>query len=116
MRRKPNRYLSKLEFAYRIIFTLAAISFTIATIFTLPIFEADYLLSLFKQFFSLSSILMIVAELLELITNPVPRWTFILCALSVIGYGLYIWCLSIYPQFNNGEFYILATFIVSFSS
>jgi hypothetical protein len=104
---------NKLYFAYCILFSTAAITFALATLCTLPLFEEEIVLPLYALMLKASAVSFILAELAEAIADPSVKCSCSLCLLAVIGNCIYYWSTLTYPTFNKGGLYLMGQFCVS---
>lgn len=100
VRKSANR---EAIFAFYLFSALAATSFAVATLTTLPLFDSLLATRLFHGLLKASAATLILAELAELLADPAPTpFAWVLCVVSMVGNCAYIWSASSYRSFNSG--------------
>lgn len=93
-RRNVNR---EAVFAFYLFSVLAAVSFILAVVVTLPVFDQRLAVGLYQLMMKTFAGTLILAEMAELFADPVPtKFAWLLCLLSIVGNCLYIWSSSAY--------------------
>lgn len=110
-RRNPSK---EAVFAFYLFSVIAATSFVMAVVATLPLFDHLLALHLYHLMISTFACTFILAELAELLVDPAPtKYAWTLCMLAVGGNCLYVWSSSAYLQFNSGQGYMVGEFFLS---
>jgi hypothetical protein len=86
MRQRKPQLLSA---AYLALHCGAALAFALAMLTTLPPFHQAVAMPLFTLLVQASAAMMAMAEAVELVVQPVPRWSLGICAVSLTGNLLY---------------------------
>lgn len=105
--------LKQLPSIYYALYWFGVATFAAANLFTLPCFDMDIAAPLFSLFMQISTVLMAMVELTELIVDPVPKWSTAICIINLVGLSSYGYSAFIYEELNKGEIYLLGAFCFS---
>lgn len=112
MEKKPINAV-RLAAIYYCLYWFATLTFTFAMLFTIPLIQEDIALGMYASLIEISAALMVLMEVLELVVEPVPKWSLGICLIGVIGCVLFFESSIIYEVFNKGELYLIGSFCIS---
>jgi hypothetical protein len=98
---------------YYALYWFAVSTFAAATATTLPCLDAEIATALFSLLMQISSGLMGMVEAMELVVEPVPRWSTPICLINLAGLSCYFYSSLRYEELNKGELYLLGAFCFS---
>lgn len=109
---QPSK-LQQLPPIYYALYWFGVATFAAANLFTLPCFDEDIAAPLFSLLIQISSALMVMVEVMELIVDPVPRWSAAICLTNLVGLSCYGYSSLIYEELNKGKLYLFGAFCFS---
>jgi hypothetical protein len=83
--------LHRLPAIYYALYWFSAFTFAFAMFFTLPVVDEDIALPLFSLLMQISSGLLAIVEAMELVVDPVPKWSSTICVVNLVGAFLYFY-------------------------
>lgn len=98
---------------YYALYWFGVVTFAVANLFTLPCFDKDIAAPLYSFFLLISTGLMVLVEVMELIVDPVPNWSVAICLINLAGLFCYGYSSLIYEELNKGVIYLLGAFCLS---
>lgn len=105
--------LQQLPSIYYALYWFGVATFAAANLFALPCFDGDIAAPLFSLLIQISAVLMGMVEVMELIVDPVPKWSAAISIINVVGLACYGYSSFIYEELNKGELYLLGAFCYS---